>query len=49
MMTRAGEDGVIWLGEEGEEEEKVVVIHSKRTAVILREVLAKWIDEGHKK
>ena len=42
--VRARKDGVVWMGEE---EQRVVVIHSERAGVMLRgSVLKEWIDGG---
>ena len=44
---RAGEEGVVWLGED---EERVVLIHGKKAGVMLRgEVLEKWVEGGQQK
>ena len=38
--------GVIWLGDE---ENRVVIVHSEKAAVVMRgEVVQKWIEEGQK-
>ena len=38
--------GVIWLGEEGS---RVVIVHSEKSAVVMRgDVAQKWIEEGQK-
>ena len=42
--VRAERKGVVWLGEE---EEKVVIVHSEKAGVLLRgELLRKWCEGG---
>ena len=44
---RAESEGVVWLGED---EHRVVMIHGKRSGVMLRgEAMEKWVDEGQKR
>ena len=45
--VRADGEGVVWMGKE---EESVVIVHSKRAAVLMRgEVLKAWSEEGMRK
>ena len=44
---RAECEGVVWLGEE---DSRVVMIHGKRSGIVLRgNAMEKWVDEGQKK
>jgi len=43
----ADDEGVLWLGEE---EERVVVVHAKKSAMVLRgEALEVWVRDGQKR
>ena len=45
---RADEKGVVWLGVR--DEERVAVIHSETTLIVLRgQALEEWIGEGQRK